>query len=171
MAKRIGHDHQLALALWQTPVRETRILASLIDEPERVTATQMDRWAESFDNWEICDQVCQNLFAQTPLAPAKTLEWMRRSEEFVKRAALVLVAVRAVHDKRTDDRPFADLIPTISVTTVPASAYLGVAAVIGGGTISSCTACNKTCDFLELRRMTLLTRRRSVPSRHRAGQR
>lgn len=113
MAKRIGHDHQLALALWQTPVRETRILASLIDEPERVTATQMDRWAESFDNWEICDQVCQNLFAQTPLAPAKTLEWMRRSEEFVKRAALVLVAVRAVHDKRTDDRPFADLIPTV----------------------------------------------------------
>jgi hypothetical protein len=59
----------------------------------------------------------------------------------------------------------------ISVTTVPASAYLGVAAVIGGGTISSCTACNKTCDFFELRRMTLLTRRRLVPSRHRAGQR
>jgi 3-methyladenine DNA glycosylase AlkD len=113
MAKRIGHDHRLALALWQTPVREARILASLIDEPERVTAKQMDRWAESFDNWEICDQVCQNLFARTPLALAKAVEWTQRSEEFVKRAAFVLVAVSAVHDKQTDDRTFADLLPAV----------------------------------------------------------
>jgi 3-methyladenine DNA glycosylase AlkD len=113
LAKRIRHDHRLALALWQTPVREARILASLIDEPERVTAKQMDRWAESFDNWEICDQVCHNLFARTPLAFAKAVEWTRRSEEFVKRAAFVLVAVRAVHDKRTDDSVFADLLPTL----------------------------------------------------------
>jgi 3-methyladenine DNA glycosylase AlkD len=113
LAKRIGHDHRLALALWQTPCREARILASLIDEPERVTANQMDRWAESFGSWEICDQVCQNLFARTPLAPAKAVEWTRRSEEFVKRAAFVLVAVRAVRDKRTDDSAFADVIPTV----------------------------------------------------------
>ncbi|HET8872968.1 MAG TPA: DNA alkylation repair protein [Gaiellaceae bacterium] len=113
LAKRIGRDHRLALALWQTPVRETRILASLIDEPERVTGAQMDRWAGSFDSWEICDQVCQNLFAHTPLAFPKALEWMGRSEEFVKRAAFVLIAVRAVHDERTDDRAFADLIPTV----------------------------------------------------------
>jgi 3-methyladenine DNA glycosylase AlkD len=113
LARRIGHDHRLALALWQTPCREARILASLIDEPERVTAEQMDRWAESFDDWEICDQVCQNLFAQTPFALAKAVEWTRRSEEFVKRAAYVLIAVRALRDKRTDDSAFADLLPTV----------------------------------------------------------
>jgi 3-methyladenine DNA glycosylase AlkD len=103
LAKRIGHDHRLALALWQTPVREARILASLIDEPERVTAKEMDRWAASFDNWEICDQVCQNLFARTPLALAKAVEWTRRSEEFVKRATFVLVAVRAVQSIAVTD--------------------------------------------------------------------
>jgi 3-methyladenine DNA glycosylase AlkD len=113
LAKRIGHDHQLALELWQTPFRETRILASLIDESDRVTAKQMDRWVESFDNWEICDQICQNLFAHTPLALAKAVEWAGRSEEFVKRAAFVLVAVRAVHAKHTDDCVFADLVPTV----------------------------------------------------------
>jgi 3-methyladenine DNA glycosylase AlkD len=117
LAKRIGHDHRLALTLWRTPVREARILASMIDEPERVTANQMDRWAHSFDNWEICDQVCQNLFARTPLALPKAVEWMRRSEEFVKRAGFVLVAVRAVHDKRRDDSTFADLLPTIMANT------------------------------------------------------
>jgi 3-methyladenine DNA glycosylase AlkD len=113
LAGRIGHDHRLALALWQTPVREARILASLIDECERVTASQMDRWAKSFDNWEICDQVCQNLFANTPIALAKAVAWTRRSEEFVKRAAFVLVAVRAARDKRTPDGAFVDLLPTL----------------------------------------------------------
>jgi 3-methyladenine DNA glycosylase AlkD len=113
LAKRIGHDHGLALALWPTEVREARILASLIDEPERVTKSQMDRWAETFDSWEICDQCCQNLFAHTGFALDKAVEWTRRREEFIKRAGFVLVAVRAVHDKGADDRTFADLLPTL----------------------------------------------------------
>jgi len=113
LAKRIGHDHELALTLWQTPVREARILASLIDERARVTKDQMDRWANSFDSWEICDQCCQNLFAHTAFALAKAVEWAQRPEEFVKRAAFVLVAVRAVHDKPADDQTFADLLPAL----------------------------------------------------------
>jgi 3-methyladenine DNA glycosylase AlkD len=113
MARRIGHDHGLAAALWPTGVREARILASLIDERERVTRSQMDRWAESFDSWEICDQCCQNLFAHTAFALDKAVEWTRRPEEFVKRAAFVLVAVRVVHDKGADNRVFAQLLPTL----------------------------------------------------------
>jgi 3-methyladenine DNA glycosylase AlkD len=113
LAKRIGPDHELALALWQRPVREARILASLIDEREHVTEKQMDRWTETFDSWEICDQCCQNLFAHTPFALAKAVEWTVRSEEFVKRAGFVLVAVRAVHDKRARDQTFADLLPSL----------------------------------------------------------
>jgi 3-methyladenine DNA glycosylase AlkD len=73
----------------------------------------MDRWAETFDSWEICDQCCQNLFAHTAFALDKAVEWTRRPEELVKRAAFVLVAVRAVRDKGADDRPFADLLPTL----------------------------------------------------------
>jgi 3-methyladenine DNA glycosylase AlkD len=113
LAKRIGHDHGLALALWPTEVREARILASLIDERERVTRSQMDRWAETFDSWEICDQCCQNLFAYTAFALDKAVEWTRRPEEFIKRAGFVLVAFRAVHDKRADEQTFADLLPTL----------------------------------------------------------
>lgn len=113
LAKRIGRDHGLALALWQTGIREARILATLIDDSEQVTEDQMERWAETFDSWEICDQCCQNLFADTRLALAKAVAWTRRSEEFVKRAGFVLVAVRAVHDKRADDRAFARLLPAL----------------------------------------------------------
>jgi 3-methyladenine DNA glycosylase AlkD len=113
LAKRIGQEHELALALWETGIREARILASLIDEPDRVTENQMDRWAETFDTWEICDQCCQNLFAQTGYALPKAIEWARRPEEFIKRAAFVVIAVRAVHDKRADDQAFVDLLPAV----------------------------------------------------------
>jgi 3-methyladenine DNA glycosylase AlkD len=112
-AKQIGVDHQLAQELWETAVREPRILASLIEEAGRVTATQMDRWAEAFDSWEICDQCCQNVFWRTSFALAKVSAWTRRREEFVKRAGFVLVAVLAVHDKDFDAESFLDLLPAL----------------------------------------------------------
>jgi 3-methyladenine DNA glycosylase AlkD len=45
LAKRLGHDHDLAEALWDTGWYEARILASFVDEPARVTAARMDRSA------------------------------------------------------------------------------------------------------------------------------
>jgi 3-methyladenine DNA glycosylase AlkD len=37
MAKQAGRDHQLALELWASGVHEARILATLIDDPARVS--------------------------------------------------------------------------------------------------------------------------------------
>src|SRR5918996_1324387 len=50
LAKELGRDHSLALALWRTGVHEARILASMVDEPERVTERQMESWARAFDS-------------------------------------------------------------------------------------------------------------------------
>src|SRR5262245_57169616 len=44
LAKRLGRDHALAAALWDTGVYEARMLACFVEEPERVTPRQMDRW-------------------------------------------------------------------------------------------------------------------------------
>jgi 3-methyladenine DNA glycosylase AlkD len=60
-------DHELARQLWQTGFHEARILASLVDELPLVTRAQMERWVLDFDSWDVCDQVCGNLFDQPPL--------------------------------------------------------------------------------------------------------
>jgi 3-methyladenine DNA glycosylase AlkD len=112
-AKQIGRDHQLAQQLWATDVHEARILAGLIDEPGKVTAWQMDRWAHDFDSWDVCDQVCSNLFDKTPFAYRQASAWSRRREEFVKRAGFVLMAALAVHDKQADDAAFLRFLPII----------------------------------------------------------
>jgi 3-methyladenine DNA glycosylase AlkD len=84
----------------------------------------MDRWAKSFDSWEICDQCCQNLFWRTPFALAKVLAWTRRPGEFVKRAGLVLAAVLAVHDEQPEDDTFVELLPTLVAAADDGRAYV-----------------------------------------------
>ena len=113
IAKKTGKDHELALALWRTGVADARILASMVDEPQAVTPVQMDDWAAGFDSWDVCDQVCMNLFDKTPLAWQKVREWAGREEEFVKRAAFALIAALAWHDKQADDAAFCALLPVI----------------------------------------------------------
>jgi DNA alkylation repair enzyme len=57
LAKKLGRNHLLAAALWKTGCYEARMLACFVDEPERVTTGQMDRWCRGFDSWAICDTV------------------------------------------------------------------------------------------------------------------
>lgn len=113
LAREIGTDHGLALALWRIGIHEARILASMVDDPARVTERQMERWVRDFDSWDLCDQVCGNLFDRTRFARRKAREWTVRDEEFVKRAAFALVAWMAVHDRGADDRFFVGFLPLI----------------------------------------------------------
>lgn len=105
-AKGVGHDHSLAAALWETGFYEARMLAAFIDEPDRVTPAQMDRWCRQFENWAVCDTVCFALFDRTPHAFAKVEEWSRQKDEFGKRGAFALLWGLTVHDRHSGDAPF-----------------------------------------------------------------
>ncbi|MBD3180399.1 MAG: DNA alkylation repair protein [Candidatus Latescibacteria bacterium] len=113
MASRAGMDHPLALRLWEVDLREARILAGMIDDPSQVTEKQMESWAGDFDNWEICDQSCNNLFRKTAHAWPRAREWTRRDEEFVKRAGFVLAAVLAVGRREPHEGRFEAFLPLI----------------------------------------------------------
>jgi 3-methyladenine DNA glycosylase AlkD len=113
IAKESGRNHDLAETLWASGIHEARILAGFIDDPQAVTAEQMERWVADFDSWDVCDQVCSNLFDRTPFAGAKAIAWSCRPEEFVKRAGFVLMAALAVHDKRARDGDFRPFIERI----------------------------------------------------------
>lgn len=124
LARRLGQDHELALALWATRVHEARILAAMVDDPARVTRTQMDRWARDLDSWDVCDQVCSNLFDATPFALEKALAWSSQRPEFVKRAAFATVAAAAVHRKDEDDARFAAFFPAIEAQATDDRPYV-----------------------------------------------
>ena len=106
LGKRLGRDHELAAALWDTGVYEARMVASFVDDPSQVTSAQLERWCKDFDNWAICDTMCFNLFDRTPHAWAKVTQWSSSKDEFVKRTAFALLWSLSVHDKRAGNEPF-----------------------------------------------------------------
>ena len=113
LRKKLGRDHELAIALFRTGWYEARIMASFVAEPERVTPALMDRWARAFDSWAVCDSMCFHLFDRTPHAWRKVHEWARRDEEFVKRASFALIASLTVHDKEAPDSAYLKALPLI----------------------------------------------------------
>jgi len=113
LAKGLGKNHELALELWSTGIDEAKIVAGMIADPKKLTADQMDDWVRGFNSWDVCDQVCMNLFDKSPLAWGKIYDWSIREEEFIKRAAFTLIACLAWHDKTMHDEKFIELLPVI----------------------------------------------------------
>lgn len=113
LAKEIGKNQALSVELWRTGSDEAKILAGMIGVPGEVTPAQMEEWVTGFHSWDVCDQVCMNLFEKTPHAWAKVEEWSTRDEEYVKRAAYALIACIAWHDKAAPDEVFIAAFPVI----------------------------------------------------------
>jgi 3-methyladenine DNA glycosylase AlkD len=113
LAKEIGKDHKLALDLWSTGIAEARIVAAMVGDPDKLTEEQMEDWVKGINSWDVCDQVCMNLFEKNQLSWKKIVDWAEREEEFVKRTAFSLLACLAWHDKKVSDEKFLELLPVI----------------------------------------------------------
>jgi 3-methyladenine DNA glycosylase AlkD len=113
LARDLSPDHPLALGLWRSGIHEARILATMIEDPRLVTATQIERWLADLDSWDVCDQLCANLLEDAPLARRRMTVWARRKPEFIRRAGFVLMARIAVSDKRAADGIFLNYLEFI----------------------------------------------------------
>lgn len=113
LAKAAGRDHRTALELWATGIAEAKIVASMIAVPAELTEEQMEAWVKDFDSWDVCDQVCMNLFSKSPLAQRKISDWAAREEEFVKRAAFALLACVAWNNRQATDEELRNFLPLV----------------------------------------------------------
>lgn len=124
IAKETGKNHKIAQELWESGIHDARILSSMVDNPEEVSERQMEKWVRDFDSWDVCDQVCNNLFDKTKFTYQKATEWSSRKEEFVKRAGFVLMAVLSVHNKKAKDKEFLKFLPLIKREAVDKRNYV-----------------------------------------------
>jgi 3-methyladenine DNA glycosylase AlkD len=95
--------HEIAMELWKSNIHEAMILASMLAIPQRFTAKEMDAWTHVFYSWDLCDQVCGNLFQKTNYFIEKAFEYAQATEPFVKRTGFVLMVQYTVHHKKADD--------------------------------------------------------------------
>ena len=82
IAKEIGKNNELALALFDSGVYEARLLCSKMFNPKDVTEELMEKWVKTFENWEICDSFCMGLFSKSDFAIAKIKEWSTKIHNF-----------------------------------------------------------------------------------------
>lgn len=113
LAKNIGKDHDLAIKLWNHPYHESHLLATMIEQKDKVTSKQLDQWVSSFYSWDIVDQACINLLVDLQEARENIFVWCESDKEFVKRTAFSLIAVIAVHEKNAEAKDFDKYFPLI----------------------------------------------------------
>jgi 3-methyladenine DNA glycosylase AlkD len=117
IAKLHGTDQGLAEGLWDTGIHEARILAVLVADPSTMATSTRDRWVVGLDSWDVCD-FAADLFGRMPEADRAIRAWARRSEPYVKRCALAMIARAAVREKAWPDPRFERFLPIIRRASV-----------------------------------------------------
>lgn len=112
LARKLKRNHERAQRLWQSGIREARLLALFSDDPEKVTAGQARAMADDFDSWEIVDHSA-DLFCAAGLADILIPEFAADGREFVRRAGFAMMAWGAVHLKKRRDEDIIAWLPLI----------------------------------------------------------
>jgi len=112
LARKIGRNHERALALWETGTRDARLLAALTADAARMTPEAARRWAGDFDSWDVVDGV-SDLFVDMAGWRELIDRFAADEREFVRRTAFAMTAWAAVHRKTEPDGTFLALLPLI----------------------------------------------------------
>lgn len=113
---RIGVDHELATALWDTGNYDARNLAAKIADPARLTADELDRWAQATETMRSCTPYVAMLAAEGPHADAKAAAWIGAAAGWARSAGWSLLGQLAYRDDATPDAWFEAHLAAIERT-------------------------------------------------------
>ena len=114
LAKSYQSNHLLAHKLWTKAYRETKILASLLEEEDKVTLEQIERWFTGMDSTELVEQVSVNLWLRLPSINTILPIWLS-SENYRKVLSAIIVIGRLAMQSATaagcELEKYVELIP------------------------------------------------------------
>lgn len=93
IASQYPPNHDLAQRLWAVDIRETRILATLLQPIIKMTPELANKWVSEINQLEMAEQTAMNLFSKLPYADKIALEWIC-SEKFWNQITGLLVIAR-----------------------------------------------------------------------------
>lgn len=112
IAKAAKKNHARAFELWDTGVREARMLALYTFEPDKLTLDEARRLANDFKSWEIVDTAA-DLFVEARLEKVLIPAFAADQREFVRRTGFAMIAGAAVHLKSEPDDTLLAFLPLI----------------------------------------------------------
>ena len=122
LVKRIGVDHELALALWDTKNFDARTLAVKIADPAKIKPADLDRWARETEA-RMCGGYVAMLAAESPHGPAKARDWSASANDRLRATAWTLSGCLANLDESVPDDWFVQRLARIekSIHSAPNS--------------------------------------------------
>jgi len=113
IAKQIGRDHELALELWKQHNYDMVTLATMLDEPSKVTREQVEEQVKSLQFWMLAHSYCSNLMPKVSFQKDLAEEWIEEKDDIRRRVAYLLLYNIARDDKKLDDAWFEPMIDRI----------------------------------------------------------
>ncbi|PSS62988.1 DNA alkylation repair protein [Ensifer sp. NM-2] len=105
-------NHARALELWQSGIREARILAAFTADPKTLTLDDARLWADDCNSWEVVDTIA-DVFVAARFEQVLIPEFAADTREFVRRIAFAMIATAAVHLKKEPDASLLAWLPLI----------------------------------------------------------
>jgi hypothetical protein len=103
LAKRIGHDQDLARQLWATGNVDARLLACLVADPTRTTDAELDAWLTDIDSYFLVDTFVAALAAKVPGARARAERWIASDRDRTAQAGWDLLGRPPAIDEYSDE--------------------------------------------------------------------
>lgn len=112
LKKTIKTDHALAGQLWSTGNHDARVLATMIADPERMTARDLGRWVKDLDNHVIASAF-SSLASRSASARKLMEKWTASKNEWVGTAGYNVLSRLAMEDPELTDPYLGKHLKTI----------------------------------------------------------
>jgi 3-methyladenine DNA glycosylase AlkD len=135
LAKQIKTNHELALSLWDNGNVDAQFLATLLIQPKKLSAQEMDRMVRSVAFSRVADWLISYVVRQHPDKEALRRDWMAADDRWAARAGWDLTAERVAKSPDGLDVPalldrieaeMADARPEVQWTMNNTLATIGI---------------------------------------------
>lgn len=91
LTKKIKVDHELAVQLWESGNVDAQSLATMIMDPNKLTASTVNKWVKMSSYYLVVD-LFAGVVARSPFGLKKMEQWMKSKREYERQAGYSVLA-------------------------------------------------------------------------------
>lgn len=110
MAKDYEKSFSLAVELWKEPIRECKILATMLMPQEDMSPDMVDVWMEQTHTLEVAEQAVLNLYRYLDNALGFAYKWIASSQELEQTCGFLLLTRLLMQGKLLNEREINEMV-------------------------------------------------------------
>lgn len=104
MAAEYEKDYDLAIALWKKPIRECKILATLLMPTEKLLPEVAEIWMEQTETQEMAELLALHVFQYVDYAPRMAFAWIAKDQPLYQICGYHILSRRFASEQIPDER-------------------------------------------------------------------